>query len=70
MPTSSRSLLTSPGSVRQMPSIRMSPSLMVSSWLRVRRKVDLPEPLGPTITTTSPSATWVLTFFRACTPPA
>ena len=37
---------------------------LLSIWVQVQ---VFPEPLGPTLTTTSPSATWVLTFFRACT---
>ena len=42
---------------RGTPSIRISPESMVSSRLTVRHRVDLPEPEGPMITTTSPFPT-------------
>ena len=55
MPTSVRQRLTSvAGSVSETPSTRMVPLSMRSSPLRVRRKVLLPEPDGPTTTSTSP----------------
>ena len=39
------------------PSIRISPSSIVSSRLMARHRVDLPEPEGPSTTTTSPAET-------------
>ena len=58
IPTSERSAarpLPEVGST--VPSIRISPSSIVSSRLMVRHRVDLPEPEGPSTTTTSPAAT-------------
>ena len=43
------------------PSIRISPASGTSSQFRQRRKVDLPEPDGPMMQTTSPRATLRLT---------
>ena len=43
------------GSDNSKPSTITLPDVIVSSRLRVRRKVDLPEPEGPMIQTTSPS---------------
>src|SRR5579883_94356 len=51
------------------PQTRMVPSSGRSSRLIVRRKVLLPPPLGPTITTTSPFATRMLIPFSTCNPP-
>jgi hypothetical protein len=45
----------------------MVPELMSSRRLMVRNKVDLPEPLGPMMTTFSPGATSRLTWDRAVT---
>ena len=42
------------GSVISVPSKVMVPAVGVSSRLRQRRKVDLPEPEGPMMTTFSP----------------
>ena len=46
-----------PGAARSFPSKRICPELMGSRPLIVRRSVDLPQPEGPMMTTTSPSAT-------------
>jgi hypothetical protein len=43
-------------------SIRISPPLRVSSWLIRRIRVDLPEPEGPRIATTSPGNAEVNAF--------
>ena len=43
------------GSVMSVPSKVMVPVVGVSSRFRQRRKVDLPEPEGPMMTTFSPS---------------
>ena len=52
-------------SVISKPSTMMSPRWCFSSLLIVRMKVDLPDPDGPMITTTSPRPTDVVTPFRA-----
>src|SRR4051794_38752949 len=58
MPTSARRRARSrPSSGSGTPSIRMRPLSMVSSRLMQRQSVDLPEPEGPMMTTTSPRAT-------------
>ena len=58
MPTSARSLASSlPSSGSSSPSMRISPSSMVSRRLMVRHSVDLPDPEGPRITTTWPAGT-------------
>ena len=44
-----------PGAARSVPSKRICPELMGSRPLIVRRSVDLPQPEGPMMTTTSPS---------------
>src|SRR5919199_5175314 len=70
MPTSLRSrasALPSAGSDR--PSNRISPELIGSSRLIVRHSVDLPEPDGPTTTTTSPRSTDRLTSRSTCNSP-
>ncbi len=61
MPTSLRmaSMLRT-SSVSSMPSTMISPFWWFSSRLMVRMKVDLPEPDGPKITTTSPFVTVTL----------
>ncbi|SVC36865.1 uncharacterized protein METZ01_LOCUS289719 [marine metagenome] len=53
------------GSVSSTPSIAIDPSVGTSSLLIHLRTVDLPEPLGPTMTTTSPSAISRSTFLTA-----
>ncbi|MNT44435.1 hypothetical protein D3C72_1809610 [compost metagenome] len=50
----SRTWAASPFTLR--PSTSRSPPLIVSSTLIHRRNVDLPEPEGPTTTTTSPAS--------------
>src|SRR5438094_7404056 len=55
----SRSLGSTPLTIR--PSIETVPALIVSSPATMRRRVDLPQPDGPTTTTSSPSATAQLT---------
>src|SRR6266581_7589563 len=50
------------------PSSRIRPSVTVSRPLIIRRIVDLPQPEGPTRTTSSPSAT-VRLIFRTATRP-
>src|SRR5712671_4168027 len=55
----SRSLGSTPLTIR--PSIATVPALIVSSPATMRRRVDLPQPDGPTTTTSSPSATAQLT---------
>src|SRR5699024_12002182 len=56
MPTFSRTLFRSVFlSVRSWPSTTTSPPVISSSRLRHRRKVDLPDPDGPRMTTTAPS---------------
>ena len=58
MPTSARTWSRSvEASVRMKPSTMTLPLVGISSRLIQRRTVDLPDPLGPTMTTTSPSAT-------------
>ena len=58
MPTSARTWSRSVEvSVRSKPSTTTVPSVGISSRLTQRSTVDLPDPLGPTMTTTSPSAT-------------
>ncbi len=46
-----------------------SPDEGVISPPRIRRKVDLPQPDGPTMQTNSPSGTSRLKSWRACTGP-
>src|SRR5229473_4356351 len=55
----SRSLGSTPLTMR--PSIATVPALIVSSPATMRSRVDLPQPDGPTTTTSSPSATAQLT---------
>src|SRR5699024_3127149 len=58
MPISVRTALMSvPRSVRLLPSMTTSPLVISSSMFRHRRKVDLPEPLGPMTQTTSEGST-------------
>src|SRR5699024_3461447 len=57
------------GSVISCPSKRICPAVGSSSRLRERRKVDFPEPEGPTITTTSPCEIVVLIFFNTSVSP-
>src|SRR5437667_9055312 len=49
-------------------SSRIRPSVAVSRPLIIRRMVDLPQPEGPTRTTSSPSAAVRLTFRTATRP--
>ncbi len=50
--------------------MRISPSSIVSRRLMVRHSVDLPDPEGPSTTTTSPPAvTWRSMSFRTCRSP-
>ena len=58
-----------PGAARSLPSKMICPELMGSRPLMVRRSVDLPQPEGPMMTTTSPSATSRETPRRAWWPP-
>ena len=51
--------------VMSVPSKMMEPLVGVSSRLRLRRKVPLPEPEGPMITITSPLLMSTLTPSRA-----
>src|SRR5262245_6434303 len=54
MPTSRRTaLIFLVFLLRWMPSTQISPAEGVSRWLIQRNRVDLPEPLGPMMTTTS-----------------
>src|SRR3990172_6521649 len=70
MPTSARiALMFLWSCVSLMPSTQISPPVGDSRWLMQRSTVDLPEPLGPMITTTLPCATVRLTPFTACTWP-
>ena len=50
------------------PSMRISPSETSSSPATMRRSVDLPQPDGPTKTTSSPCPTWMSTPFTASAP--
>ncbi len=47
--------------LKSTPSTMISPRWCSSSWLRMRRKVDLPDPEGPMITTVSPCLIVVVT---------
>ena len=58
-------LMFSFGSLIFLPSTRMVPLSMVSSRLMERSRVDLPEPLGPMMTTFSPERMSRETFLRA-----
>ena len=70
MPTSARSFASAaPSSGRRSPSIVMLPSSIVSSRLIARQRVDLPDPLGPMTTTTSPRATVVVMSFSTWSSP-
>ena len=70
MPTSALRFASSlPSCGRGLPSMRMSPESMVSRRLMVRHIVDLPEPDGPTTTSTSPLVTVRLMSFRTCKAP-
>ena len=65
MPIFSRCLNTSVDlSAILVPSKYTSPFVGVSKRFIVRRKVDLPEPDGPIITTTSPFLIWISRPFR------
>jgi hypothetical protein len=52
-----------------LPSISRLPAVIVSSPAIMRSSVDLPQPDGPTITTSSPSATSSSTPRTATNPP-
>ena len=55
MPTSARTALMSvPFASRSTPSIVTAPFVGISRWFTQRSTVLLPDPLGPTMTTTSP----------------
>ena len=70
MPTSARSLASSlPSSGSETPSISIVPDSNVSSRLIVRQRVDLPEPEGPMMTTTSPSPIVRSMSLRTCSSP-
>ena len=70
MPSSERMRVSSrPSCGSGSPSMRISPESMVSRRLMVRHMVDLPEPEGPTTTSTSPLWTVRLTSFRTCRSP-
>ena len=68
MPTSSLIFLRSVfGSVTSIPSILIDPLVGSSSLFTLLSRVDFPEPLGPIMTTTSPSLTVSVACFTACT---
>ena len=70
MPTSDRSWASlRPSAGRTSPSMAMVPESMVSSRLIVRHSVDLPEPDGPSTTTTCPRSTSRLTSLSTCRAP-
>ena len=70
MPTSARRLASSlPSCGNGLPSMRISPESMVSNRLMVRHIVDLPEPDGPTMTSTSPLRTVRLMSLSTCRSP-
>jgi hypothetical protein len=54
---------------RTFPSMVIEPLSMVSRRLIARQSVDLPEPLGPMTTTTSPLPTVVEMFLSTCSSP-
>ena len=56
-------------SVSSVPSTMMRPESCRSSWLIVLSSVDLPEPEGPMMTTTSPSLTDTSMSFSAMKSP-
>ena len=70
MPTSDRSWASAlPSSGRGWPSSRIVPVSMVSRRLIARQSVDLPEPDGPMITTTSPASTDIVMSRSTCSSP-
>src|SRR6185295_17640650 len=70
MPTSARTALMSLLLwVSRRPSTQISPLVGVSRWLMQRSTVDLPETLGPMMTTTLPACTVRSTPFTACMAP-
>ena len=70
IPTSERSRASSrPSSGRTLPLILITPLSIGSSRLMALHIVDLPEPEGPTTTTTSPEFTDKLMSRRACVTP-
>src|SRR5215218_5656002 len=70
MPTSERSRARArPSAGRGRPSRRMVPPSIGSSRLIVRHRVDLPDPDGPTTTTTSPGSTSRSTSWSTCRSP-
>src|SRR5215212_3683687 len=70
MPTSDRSRARArPSAGRGSPWRRMVPSSIGSRRLMVRHRVDLPEPEGPTTTTTSPGSTSRSTSWSTCRSP-
>src|SRR6516225_3197545 len=70
MPTSERYLAKArPSSGWSMPATLISPLLIVSSLLIHLHSVDLPDPEGPTITTTSPGITCKLMLCITCFSP-
>ena len=70
MPMCSRTLFTStPGAVMSSPSKKILPAVGFSSRFTQRRSVDLPEPLGPRIATTSPRWTSRSTPFKTSREP-
>ena len=67
MPSSERMPASSlPSCGSGLPSMRMSPESMVSRRLMVRHSVDLPEPEGPMMTSTSPLSTSRLMSLSTC----
>ena len=67
MPICARSAASSlPSCGMRSPPMRMSPLSIVSSRLTVRHSVDLPEPDGPMMITTSPRRTLRETSFSTC----
>ncbi len=70
IPTSARSRASSrPSTGSGRPSNVISPESIGSSRLIVRHSVDLPDPDGPMITTTSPRPTVVSTSRSTCSGP-
>jgi hypothetical protein len=70
MPTSLRRRANArPSLGRGRPSNVIVPESIGSSRLMTRHSVDLPDPLGPTTTTTSPAATVRFTSRSTCTGP-
>ena len=55
--------------VMSSPPIKTRPEVGSTSRFRQRRRVDLPDPLGPMIETKSPFATSSVTESRALVPP-